>query len=133
MRKTTEKDVTIARANMPNLRLNPRFATRLTDIIQELRNMANNVNPHQQPQGMDSHASAYEGFLKGSVGLSIICGFVLVALVAARFMDWLNVFTCFAGLIVGSIAVLIDVKANKSWYLSGGLLVLYGLFVAINL
>jgi hypothetical protein len=95
--------------------------------------MANNMNPHQQPQGMESHNAVYEGFLKGTVGLSIICGFVLVALVAARFMDWLNVFTCFAGLIVGVIAVLIDAKANKSWYLSGGLLVLYGIFVAINL
>ncbi len=95
--------------------------------------MASNMNPHQQPQGMESHNEVYEGFLKGSVGLSIICGFVLVALVAARFMDWLNVFTCFAGIIAGIIAVLIDAKANKSWYLSGGLLVLYGIFVAINL
>ncbi len=95
--------------------------------------MANNMNPHQQPNGMESHNSIYVGFLKGTVALSLISGFVLVALVAARFMDWLNVFTCFAGIIAGVFAVLVDVKANKSWYLSGGLLVLYGLFVAINL
>jgi hypothetical protein len=95
--------------------------------------MANNTNPHRQQNGMDSHSGAYEGFLKGSIALSIICGFILVALVAARFMDSLNVFTAFAGIIAGIVATLIDVRANGSWYLSGGLLVLYGLFVAINL
>ena len=30
--------------------------------------------------GMDEHRSTYEGFIKGAVALSIICGFVLVAL-----------------------------------------------------
>ena len=42
-------------------------------------------------------------------------------------------FTGFAGLILGVIAVLIDVRATGKWYVSGALLVLYSLYVAINL
>jgi hypothetical protein len=48
-------------------------------------------------------------------------------------MDSLNVFTGFAGIIIGLIATLIDVRTGGKWTLSGVLLVLYGLFVAINL
>lgn len=95
--------------------------------------MATEVNPHQQPHGMDDHNDTYDGFIKGTVVLSLICGFVLVALVAFRFMDSLNVLTGFAGIILGTIATLIDARASGKWYLSGGLLVLFGLFVAINL
>lgn len=82
---------------------------------------------------MEEHKAGYEGFLKGSVALSIICGFALVALVAFRFMDSLNVLIGFAGLIVGILAVLIDARTGGRWLLSSGMLVLYGLFVAINL
>jgi hypothetical protein len=96
-------------------------------------NMATNGNPHQQPHGMDEHNNTYEAFLTGSVALSLICGYVVVALVAFRFMDFLNVFTGFAGLAVGILAALIDSRIGGKWYLTGGLLVLFGLFVAINL
>lgn len=92
-----------------------------------------NHSPAHEPRGFEDHKSTYEGFLKGSMALSLICAFVLVALCAFRFMDFLNVFTGFAGLIVGIIAVLIDLRSGGRWYLSGGLLVLFGLFVAINL
>ncbi len=94
--------------------------------------MANHVNPHHQPNGMEPHKEAYEGFLMGSIALSIFCGYIIVGLVAARFMDNWNVFTAFAGMILGLLAVLVDVRANGSWFLSGGLLVLFGAFVAIN-
>ncbi len=39
-----------------------------------------------------------KAFIKGSVALSIICGFVLVALCSFAFAHTLNVFTGFAGL-----------------------------------
>ncbi|MCA0433432.1 MAG: hypothetical protein LCH46_09220 [Proteobacteria bacterium] len=94
--------------------------------------MANHA-PSHEPRGFEDHKETYEGFLTGSIALGIICGYVLVALVAFAFMDYLNVLTGFAGLIVGVIATLIDVRAGGRWYLSGGLLVLFGLFVAINL
>ncbi len=89
--------------------------------------------PSHEPRGFQDHKETYEGFLTGSVALGIICGFVLVALVAFAFMDYLNVFTGFAGLILGVLATLIDIRAGGRWYLSGGLLVLFALVVAINL
>ncbi len=89
--------------------------------------------PSHTPRGFQDHKETYEGFLTGSVALGLICGFVLVALCAFRFMDSLNVLTGFAGLILGVLATLIDVRAGGRWFLSGGLLVLFGLIVAINL
>ncbi len=81
---------------------------------------------------MDAHRSTYEGFVKGSIALSLVSAFILVALVSFRFAHTLNVFTGFAGLIIGLIAVAIDVRAGGRWLLSGGLLVLFGLITAIN-
>ncbi len=49
-----------------------------------------------------------------------------------RFAHTLNVFTGFAGLIVGIIAVLIDARTGGKWYLSVGLLVVFGLITAVN-
>ncbi len=89
-------------------------------------------NPHKLPNGMDEHNSTYEGFLSGSMILSLICGYTLVALCAFRFMDNWNVFVGFAGIIIGAIATLIDWRVGAGWKLSGGLLALYGLFVAAN-
>lgn len=90
-------------------------------------------SPSHSPRGFQDHKETYETFLTGSIALGIICGYVLVSLVAFGFMDHLNVLTGFAGLIVGIITTLIDVRAGGRWFLSGGLLVLFGLFVAINL
>jgi hypothetical protein len=89
--------------------------------------------PSHEPRGFEDHKDTYNGFLTGSIALGLVCFYVLVALVAFRFMDNWNVFVGFAGLIMGIIATLIDLKASGKWYLSGGLLVLFGLFVAINL
>jgi len=89
-------------------------------------------SPSHTPRGFQDHKETYEGFITGSVALSIICSFIVVALVAFRFMDSLNVLTGFGGIILGLIATLIDVRSGGKWYLSGGLLVLFGLFVAIN-
>lgn len=83
-------------------------------------------------QDMEAHRNTYDGFIKGSVALSIICGFVLVALCSFAFAHTLNVFTGFAGLIVGTVAVLIDARTGGKWYLSVGLLVLFGLITAVN-
>ena len=83
-------------------------------------------------QDMEAHRRTYEGFIKGSVALSIHCGFVLVALCSFAFAHTLNVFTGFAGLIVGIVAVLIDARTGGNWYLSAGLLVVFGLITAVN-
>jgi len=83
-------------------------------------------------QDMEAHRSTYEGFVKGSIALAIHCGFVLVALCSFAFAHTLNVFTGFAGLIIGTIAILIDVRTGGKWYLSIGALVLFGLITAVN-
>ncbi|MFN0194536.1 MAG: hypothetical protein ACKVP5_21605 [Aestuariivirga sp.] len=83
--------------------------------------------------GAGDHNQTYEGFLIGSVALSLICAFTLVALCSFAFAHTLNVFTGFVGLILGVIAVLIDARAGgKKWYLSGVLLVIFGLITAVN-
>jgi hypothetical protein len=55
-----------------------------------------------------------------------------VALVSFRFAHMLNVFTGFAGLILGFIAVAIDARSGSRWFLSLGVLVLFGLITAVN-
>jgi hypothetical protein len=86
-----------------------------------------------QPHGdMASHASTYQGFLNGSVITALICFFALVGLVNIGFGKSWPVFWCFAGIIAGTIAVMVDLKAGAKWYLSLGLLILYALFTAYN-
>ncbi|MCB1380710.1 MAG: aa3-type cytochrome c oxidase subunit IV [Alphaproteobacteria bacterium] len=93
--------------------------------------MADHGNSGSHVQDMDEHRSTYEGFLKGSVALTLICLFTLVALVAFRFVNTGNLLLGFGGLIIGCLAVLIDARAGNKWYLSGGLLVVYGLITAV--
>jgi hypothetical protein len=81
---------------------------------------------------MEAHRSTYSAFIMGAVGLSLICGYVLVGLVNFRFGHTLNVFSGFAGIILGVIAVLIDARTGAKWYLSAGLLVLFGLITSLN-
>ncbi|MGB3141288.1 MAG: hypothetical protein WBB16_10915 [Aestuariivirga sp.] len=83
-------------------------------------------------QDMEAHRSTYSAFVTGSIALSLVCAFVLVSLVSFRFAGTLNVFMGFAGLIVGIVAVLIDVRTGGKWLLSLGALVLFGLITAIN-
>ena len=90
-------------------------------------------SPTHTPRGFQDHKETYEGFLKGSVALTMVCLFTVVALVAFRFMPTLNVLTGFGGLILGIIAVIIDLRSGGKWYVSGALLVLYGIFVAANI
>lgn len=81
---------------------------------------------------MEAHRSTYSAFITGSIALSLICGYVLVALVSFRFAQSFNVFMGFGGLILGIVAVLLDVRRGSNWYLSVGLLVLFGLVIAAS-
>lgn len=81
---------------------------------------------------LPAHQATYAGFVKGAVVLALLCFFVLVALVNFRYVSHpLNVFSGFIGLILGTIATLIDARAGNRWYLSGGLLVVFGILTAI--
>jgi len=94
--------------------------------------MAEQTSPGTQTHGMEEHRSTYEGFVKGAIVLSLVSALVLVALVSFRFAHTLNVFTGFAGLILGFIAVAIDARSGSRWFLSLGVLVLFGLITAVN-
>ncbi len=91
--------------------------------------MADHGSSASHSHGFEEHARTYQGFVTGSVILALLCGYILVALVAFRFIESGNVLLGFAGLIVGCIAILIDARAGGKWLLSGGLLALYGLVV----
>ena len=75
--------------------------------------------------------STYAGFIKGAVVLSIFCFYVLIALCAFAFIDKGNVLIGFAGLIIGAIALIVDLRAGNNWYISVAWLVIFGLFTAV--
>jgi small-conductance mechanosensitive channel len=76
-----------------------------------------------------AHAT-YSGFIKGSVAVTIFCLYVVVALSAFAFIERGNVLIGFAGLIIGALALIIDLRASNNWYISVGWLVIFGLFTA---
>lgn len=94
--------------------------------------MAEHTSSGNASHDFESHKATYQGFLKGTVALSMISLYVLVALAAFRFINNFNVLIGFAGLIIGIIAVLIDARAGNKWYLSVGWLVIFGLITAVS-
>jgi hypothetical protein len=95
--------------------------------------MADHGSSGTHSHGFEEHASTYSGFIKGSVALTILCFYVLVALVAFAFVGGANLLLGFGGLIVGVIALLIDMRAGGGWKIAGGWLVLFGLITAFML
>jgi hypothetical protein len=93
--------------------------------------MAEHGSSTSHSHSFEEHKATYQAFLKGSVALTILCLYVLVALVAFAFVSSGNVLLGFAGLIIGLIALLIDVRAGNKWYLSVGWLVVFGLLTAV--
>jgi hypothetical protein len=79
-----------------------------------------------------SHAATYEFFVRIMVAGIIHVFFVMVALVSFAFGHNAAVFIGFAGLIIGTIAVLIDFRSQSRYFLSLGLLALFALITAIN-
>jgi hypothetical protein len=83
-------------------------------------------------QDLGAHAHTYEGFLKGSVVLALVCGFILLALINVGFGASMPLFKAFAGLIVGVMGVLIDVRSGGKGLLPVGLLLIFGIITAMN-
>jgi len=81
---------------------------------------------------LPAHEETYGSFIKGSIALCLYCAFILVALCSFAFGATLNNVLGWAILIIGLIAVLIDLRAGGRWFLSGGLLVAFGLLTGIN-
>jgi hypothetical protein len=82
---------------------------------------------------MEAHNAAYKGFVDFSVAGSIICIYILVALVTFRFMsNPMNVIVGFGGLLVGVITSIIALRMGSKWMVAMVPLVLFALFVAAN-
>ena len=85
------------------------------------------------PEDYATHKATYQGFLDFSVAGSIICLYIVVALVIFRFVDNpLNVILGFGGMIVGILTSIIALRMGGKWMLPTVILVLYGLFAAMN-
>ena len=95
--------------------------------------MAEHGSTGTHSHGFEEHAKTYDGFIKGSIAGTILCLYVLVALVAFAFISSGNLLIGFGGLIIGILALVIDIRAGGSWKLSVGWLVIYGLFTAVML
>jgi len=93
--------------------------------------MADHGSSSTHTHSFEEHAKTYEGFLKGAVVLTLVSLYVVVALVAFAFINSGNVLIGFGGLIIGFLAVLIDLRAGNNWYISAGWLVIFGLFTAV--
>lgn len=90
-------------------------------------------NPHHAANGMDTHTSTYKGFLDFSVAGSIICLYIVVALVTFRFVsNPSNVIFGFGGILVGIITSLVALRMGGKWAVALVPLVLFGIFVAAN-
>jgi hypothetical protein len=81
------------------------------------------------PTGTTDHAATYKGFVKYSVALCIACFVILTSLCLFAFGPVGSLFYGFAGLIIGLIALVIDIRVGSgNWILSG---VVAGLFALI--
>jgi hypothetical protein len=79
------------------------------------------------------HRETYDGFLRGSTAVALTCAYVLVALCMFAFGSGATVFWGFTGLILGVAVITLDtVSGSRTWALSIGLLVLFGLFTAMR-
>jgi predicted membrane protein len=90
-------------------------------------------NPHHATNGMDPHKATYKGFLDFSVAGSIVCIYVVVALIGFRFMsNPLNLMFGFGGILLGVLASLIALRMGGKWAVALVPLALYALFAAAN-
>ena len=84
------------------------------------------------PAGTTDHAATYKGFVKYSVVLSIACFIILTSLCLFAFGPVGSLYYGFAGLIIGAIALIIDVRVGSgNWILSGTVAALFALFAAM--
>lgn len=84
--------------------------------------------------GRTDHAATYEGFIKYSVALSIACFVILTSLCVFAFAPSgaLSLVLGFGGLIVGLLAVIIDIRIGSGkWLLSGAVAAVFALLAAM--
>jgi hypothetical protein len=96
--------------------------------------MAEHGSSGTHAHGFEEHAKTYDGFIKGSIAGTILCLYVLVALVAFAFVaSGTNLLLGFGGLIIGILALVIDIRLGGGWKLSVGWLAVFGLLTTVML
>ena len=93
--------------------------------------MADHGSSVTHSHGFEEHQRTYDGFIKGSIALTILSLVVVVALVAFAFINTGNVLIGFAGIIISILTLIVDLKAGAGWKLSVGWLVIFGLITAV--
>jgi hypothetical protein len=84
------------------------------------------------PSGNTDHAATYAGFVKYAVALSLACFCILTSLVMFGFGPSGAVFYGFAGLIIGLVSIIIDIRLGSgNWMLSGVVLAVFALLTAM--
>ena len=101
--------------------------------------MASHSSPSAAPakpgsaEDFATHKATYQGFLDFSAAGSLICLYIVVALVVFRFVDHpFNLILGFGGLLIGALTSIIGLRMGGKWMLPTVVLVLYGLFTAMN-
>jgi hypothetical protein len=83
---------------------------------------------------LEPHVDTWRGFIRGSLATVLACVYVLVGLVSIGFGSTLPLFIGFVGMIVGFIAIAIDLRTGShSWGLSLGVLAVFALITVINI
>jgi hypothetical protein len=95
--------------------------------------MAEHSTSQSHSGAMAEHRATYQGFVRGSIVVTLLCFFVLVALVSFRFGHAWHVFLGFLTIFAGLVGTLIDIRTgSRRFTLSLVLLVVFGLITAIN-
>ena len=84
-------------------------------------------------EDLATHKATYQGFLDFSVGGSLICLYIVVALVVFRFVDNpFNLVLGFGGMLIGILTSIIALRLGGKWMVAIVPLILFGLFTAMN-
>lgn len=89
---------------------------------------------HPSQRDFQDHVETYRSFIRGTVAVIFACVYVMVGLVSVSFGSTLPVFLAFAGIILGFIAIAIDLRTGaQRWPLALGGLAVFALITALNL
>lgn len=87
------------------------------------------------PAGSTDHAATYQGFIKYAVALAIACFIILTSLCVFAFAPsgGIYLFLGFGGLVIGLLAVIIDIRLDTGkWLLSGAVAAVFALLAAMS-
>jgi hypothetical protein len=85
------------------------------------------------PHDIEEHLRSYRSFVRGAVVVILAAAFTLVALCAFAFGKSLSILLGWAVLLFGFVAIVIDLRSgSRTWRLSLGTLVVFGLLTAVN-